>query len=192
MRGEVRTVNSMACAVWMRRSWKGAICGQGPWRPSRVSSIRSLLRRLVMEKTAHVLLVGQSASRFADYFGLERAPRAKSNGRRPTSAIATAHRGQSHVALAPGDGEHGPSSGEESGEGNGGGGGAGSVGHRRCGGFDRRCRCHVARPGGRYALDRLRCLRRQRRRCRLDDGIRERASSVWPWPRRSPIVLPPA
>lgn len=33
--------------------------------------------RLVLEKTGHVLLVGPSASRFAQYFGLERLPRAK-------------------------------------------------------------------------------------------------------------------
>jgi len=47
-----------------------------------VASIQGIVHpitaaRLVMEETAHVLLVGQSASRFADYFGLERAPRAK-------------------------------------------------------------------------------------------------------------------
>ena len=51
-------------------------------RAGAVASIEGIVHpitaaRLVMEKTAHVLLVGQSASRFADYFGLERAPRAK-------------------------------------------------------------------------------------------------------------------
>ena len=45
-----------------------------------VASIEGIIHpvtaaRLVMEKTAHVLLVGKSATRFADYFGLERAPR---------------------------------------------------------------------------------------------------------------------
>lgn len=51
-------------------------------RAGAVASIEGIVHpvtaaRLVMEKTAHVLLVGQSASRFAHYFGLERAPRAK-------------------------------------------------------------------------------------------------------------------
>ncbi|MBI4002865.1 MAG: isoaspartyl peptidase/L-asparaginase [Nitrospira defluvii] len=51
-------------------------------RAGAVASIEGIVypitaARLVMEKTAHVLLVGQSASRFANYFGLERAPRAK-------------------------------------------------------------------------------------------------------------------
>lgn len=51
-------------------------------RAGAVASIERIIHpitaaRLVMEKTAHVLLVGQSASRFADYFGLERAPRVK-------------------------------------------------------------------------------------------------------------------
>jgi beta-aspartyl-peptidase (threonine type) len=58
-------------------------------RAGAVASIEGIVHpitaaRLVMEKTAHVLLVGQSASRFADYFGLERAPRAKKTaGPRP-------------------------------------------------------------------------------------------------------------
>lgn len=51
-------------------------------RAGAVASIEGIIHpitaaRLVMEKTAHVLLVGQSASRFADYFGLERTPRAR-------------------------------------------------------------------------------------------------------------------
>jgi beta-aspartyl-peptidase (threonine type) len=51
-------------------------------RAGAVASIEGIVHpvtaaRLVMEKTAHVLLVGQSASRFARYFGLERIPRAK-------------------------------------------------------------------------------------------------------------------
>ena len=51
-------------------------------RAGAVASIEGIVHpitaaRLVMEKTAHVLLVGPSASRFADYFGMERAPRAK-------------------------------------------------------------------------------------------------------------------
>ena len=51
-------------------------------RAGAVASIEGIVHpitaaRLVMEKTAHVLLVGPSASRFADYFGLERSPRAK-------------------------------------------------------------------------------------------------------------------
>ena len=51
-------------------------------RAGAVASIEGILHpvtaaRLVMEKTAHVLLVGKSASRFADYFGLERAPRSR-------------------------------------------------------------------------------------------------------------------
>ena len=51
-------------------------------RAGAVASIEGIIHpvtaaRLVMEKTAHVLLVGKSASRFAGYFGLERAPRPK-------------------------------------------------------------------------------------------------------------------
>lgn len=51
-------------------------------RAGAVASIEGIIHpvtaaRLVMEKTAHVLLVGKSATRFADYFGLERAPRSK-------------------------------------------------------------------------------------------------------------------
>jgi len=51
-------------------------------RAGAVASIEGIVHpitaaRLVMEKTGHVLLVGQSASRFAQYFGLERAPRSK-------------------------------------------------------------------------------------------------------------------
>lgn len=51
-------------------------------RAGAVASIEGIVHpvtaaRLVMEKTAHVLLVGQSASRFARYFVLERMPRAK-------------------------------------------------------------------------------------------------------------------
>ena len=49
-------------------------------RAGAVASIEGIIHpvtaaRLVMEKTAHVLLVGKSATRFANYFGLERAPR---------------------------------------------------------------------------------------------------------------------
>ncbi|MGZ9275177.1 MAG: isoaspartyl peptidase/L-asparaginase family protein [Nitrospira sp.] len=51
-------------------------------RAGAVASIEGIVHpiaaaRLVMEKTAHVLLVGPSASRFAQYFGLERASRAR-------------------------------------------------------------------------------------------------------------------
>ncbi|MCE3224398.1 MAG: iaaA [Nitrospira sp.] len=53
-------------------------------RAGAVASIEGIVHpitaaRLVMEKTGHVLLVGQSASRFAQYFGLElaRAKRAR-------------------------------------------------------------------------------------------------------------------
>ncbi|MGC3973981.1 MAG: isoaspartyl peptidase/L-asparaginase family protein [Nitrospira sp.] len=51
-------------------------------RAGAVASIEGIIHpvtaaRLVMEKTAHVLLVGKSASRFAEYFGLERAPRSR-------------------------------------------------------------------------------------------------------------------
>ena len=51
-------------------------------RAGAVASIEGILHpvtaaRLVMEKTAHVLLVGKSATRFADYFGLARVPRPK-------------------------------------------------------------------------------------------------------------------
>lgn len=51
-------------------------------RAGAVASIEGIVHpvtaaRLVMEKTGHVLLVGQSASRFAQYFGLERLPRTK-------------------------------------------------------------------------------------------------------------------
>ena len=51
-------------------------------RAGAVASIEGIIHpvtaaRLVMEKTAHVLLVGKSATRFADYFGLERVPRGK-------------------------------------------------------------------------------------------------------------------
>ncbi len=51
-------------------------------RAGAVASIEGIIHpvtaaRLVMDKTAHVLLVGKSATRFADYFGLERIPRAK-------------------------------------------------------------------------------------------------------------------
>ena len=51
-------------------------------RAGAVASIEGIVHpitaaRLVMEKTAHVLLVGPSASRFAHHFGLERASRAQ-------------------------------------------------------------------------------------------------------------------
>ncbi len=51
-------------------------------RAGAVASIEGIVHpvtaaRLVMEETAHVLLVGRSASRFAQYFGLERIPRTK-------------------------------------------------------------------------------------------------------------------
>jgi beta-aspartyl-peptidase (threonine type) len=51
-------------------------------RAGAVASIEGIVHpitaaRLVMEKTGHVLLMGQPASRFAQYFGLERIPRAK-------------------------------------------------------------------------------------------------------------------
>lgn len=51
-------------------------------RAGAVASIEGIIHpitaaRLVMEKTMHVLLVGKFATRFADYFGLERAPRPK-------------------------------------------------------------------------------------------------------------------
>ncbi len=51
-------------------------------RAGAVASIEGIVHpitaaRLVMEKTGHVLLVGQSATRFAQYFGLERAPRTR-------------------------------------------------------------------------------------------------------------------
>ncbi|MBA2486260.1 MAG: isoaspartyl peptidase/L-asparaginase, partial [Nitrospira sp.] len=51
-------------------------------RAGAVASVERIIHpitaaRLVMEKTMHVLLVGPSASRFANYFGLERVPRVK-------------------------------------------------------------------------------------------------------------------
>ncbi len=51
-------------------------------RAGAVASIEGIIHpiaaaRLVMEKTAHVLLVGKSATQFAGYFGLARAPRMK-------------------------------------------------------------------------------------------------------------------
>jgi beta-aspartyl-peptidase (threonine type) len=54
-------------------------------RAGAVASIEGIVHpiaaaRLVMEKTAHVLIVGPAASRFAQHFGLERLSRAK---RRP-------------------------------------------------------------------------------------------------------------
>ena len=57
-------------------------------RAGAVASIEGIVHpvtaaRLVMERTAHVLLVGQSASRFARYFGLERVPRAKTSAGPP-------------------------------------------------------------------------------------------------------------
>ncbi len=56
-------------------------------RAGAVASIEGIVHpitaaRLVMEKTAHVLIVGRSATRFAQYFGLERAARAR---RKPTA-----------------------------------------------------------------------------------------------------------
>jgi len=51
-------------------------------RAGAVASIEGIVHpisaaRLVMDNTAHVLLVGPSASRFAEYFGLERVPYVK-------------------------------------------------------------------------------------------------------------------
>ncbi len=70
-------------------------------RAGAVASIEGIVHpitaaRLVMEKTAHVLLVGQSASRFADYFGLVRATRAK-RASRPRSPQLTPRAGLSRM-----------------------------------------------------------------------------------------------
>ncbi len=51
-------------------------------RAGAVASIEGIVHpiaaaRLVMEKTAHILIVGRAASRFAQHFGLERLSRAK-------------------------------------------------------------------------------------------------------------------
>jgi len=57
-------------------------------RAGAVASIEGIVHpitaaRLVMEHTAHVLLVGRSASLFARHFGLERLPRIRESQRKP-------------------------------------------------------------------------------------------------------------
>lgn len=84
----------------VRRMDASIMEGQG-LRAGAVASVESIVHpitaaRLVLEKTGHVLLVGQPATRFAQYYGLERASRTK-RVPKPRSLQLTPRRGLSRM-----------------------------------------------------------------------------------------------
>lgn len=84
----------------VRRMDASIMEGQG-LRAGAVASVEGIVHpitaaRLVLEKTGHVLLVGQPATRFAQYYGLERASRTK-RVPKPRSLQLTPRRGLSRM-----------------------------------------------------------------------------------------------
>ena len=84
----------------VRRMDASIMEGQG-LQAGAVASVEGIVHpitaaRLVLEKTGHVLLVGQPATRFAQYYGLERASRTK-RVPKPRSLQLTPRRGLSRM-----------------------------------------------------------------------------------------------
>ena len=184
MQGVARTANSMGCAGWTRRSWKAMTCVPVRSRPSRALSIRSRQRGWSWSGRRMSCLSGSPLALCPVFWTGTCSPRKTSAGPpprqlRPRAGVSRTLR--LHQALvkpvASGPGVWGKRRW---------GGSAGSVGNRRRRRLDRRRRCHVAGPGGRYAAHQLRVYADNEAGCRLHDRTGESIIRL-PSPRKLPM-----